>query len=152
MVAIKTHQAEAFLRAVDRLPRAVLLYGSDLGLVLERAAQLAKRLAAQDDPAGEILRFDDTSLEDDPDRLLVEFKTVPMFAGRKILRVSTGRRITAATLKRLLDDGPLEGYLIVEAGNLRPDEALRSLFEKSTTAAAIACFPDEARDLEVVVR
>ena len=152
MVAIKTHQAEAFLRAVDRLPRAVLLYGSDLGLVLERAAQLAKRLAAQDDPPGEILRFDDTSLEDDPDRLLVELNTVPMFAGRKILRVSTGRRITAATLKRLLDDGPLEGYLIVEAGNLRPDEALRSLFEKSATAAAIACFPDEARDLEVVVR
>jgi len=82
MVAVKTHQADAFLSALDRLPRAVLLYGSDAGLVLERAAQLSRRLAAQDDPPGEILRLDDTSLEDDPDRLFVELKTVPMFAGR----------------------------------------------------------------------
>jgi DNA polymerase III subunit delta len=152
MVAVKTHQAEAFLRSLDRLPQAILLYGSDAGLVLERAALLAQRLAGEHDPPGEILRLDDTSLEDDPNRLLVELKTVPMFSGRKILRVSTGRRITAATLRPLLEEGPLEGYLIVEAGNLRPDEALRSLFEKSAGAAAIACFPDEARDLEVVAK
>jgi len=152
MVAVKTHQADAFLSALDRLPRAVLLYGSDAGLVLERAAQLSRRLAAQDDPPGEILRLDDTSLEDDPDRLFVELKTVPMFAGRKIVRASAGRRLTAATFKPLLEEPSLEGYLIVEAGNLRPDEALRSLFERSPTAAAIACFPDEARDLEGVVK
>jgi len=152
MVAVKTHQAEAFLRTLDRLPQAVLLYGSDAGLVLERAAQLAQRLAGEHDPPGEILRLDDASLEDDPNRLLVELKTVPMFSGRKILRASAGRRITAATLRPLLEEGPLEGYLIVEAGNLRPDEALRSLFEKSAAAAAIACFPDEARDLEAVVK
>ena len=39
MVAVKTHQAEAFLRTLERLPRAILLYGTDAGLVLERAAQ-----------------------------------------------------------------------------------------------------------------
>jgi len=152
MVAVKTHQAEAFLKALDRLPRALLFYGSDAGLVLERAQRLAQRLAAQDDPPGELLRLDDTSLEDDPDRLFVELKTVPMFAGRKVVRASIGRRLTAATLKPLLDDARLEGYLIVEAGNLRPDEALRSLFERSATAAAIACFPDEARDLEAMAK
>src|SRR5215510_5476684 len=152
MVAVKTHQAEAFLRTLARLPQAILLYGGDAGLVLERAAQLAKRLAAEHDPPGEILRLDDTSLEDDPNRLLVELKTVPMFSGRKILRASAGRRITAAALRPLLEEGPLEGYLIVEAGNLRPEEALRSLFEKSAAAAAIACFPDEARDLEAVAK
>jgi len=151
MVAIKTHQAEAFLSALERLPHVLLFYGSDAGLVMERAAALAKRLAAAEEPAGEILRLDDASLEDDPDRLFVEVKTAPMFAGRKIVRASTGRRIGAAMLKPLLEDA-LDGYLIVEAGNLRPDEALRSLFEKSATAAAIACFPDEARDLEAVVR
>jgi DNA polymerase-3 subunit delta len=152
MVAIKTHQAEAFLGTLARLPRAVLLYGGDAGLVLERSAELAKRLAAQDDPPGEILRLDDASLEEDPDRLFVELKTMPMFGGRKIVRANTGRRITAASLRPLVEDPALEGYLIVEAGNLRPEEALRSLFERSATAAAIACFPDEARELEAVVR
>ena len=40
----------------------------------------------------------------------------------------------------------------MEAGNLRPDDALRSLFEKAPHAAAVACFPDEARDLEGMIR
>jgi DNA polymerase-3 subunit delta len=152
MVAVKSYQGDAFLKAVERVPSAVLFYGSDVGLVSERSAQLAKRLAARDDPPGEVLRLDDASLEDDPDRLFVELQTPPMFGGRKIVRATTGRRVTAAALKPLIEAAPLEGYLLVEAGNLRPDDALRALFEKSAAAAAVACFPDEARDLDSVVQ
>ena len=152
MVAIKTHQADAFLKALERVPTAVLLYGTDTGLVAERSAQLAKRLAERDDPPGEVLRLDDASLEDNPDLIYVELQTAPMFGGRKIVRATTGRRITAASLKPLVEGGPLEGTLIVEAGNLRPDDALRAMFEKSPAAAAVACFPDEARDLDAVVQ
>ena len=152
MVAVKTHQANAFLTALDRVPPAVLLYGGDAGLVAERAAQLAKRLAERDDPPGEIVRLDDASLEDDPGRIFVELQTAPMFGGRKVLRTVAGRRVTAAQLKPLVEGGDLQGCLIVEAGNLRPDDALRALFEKSPAAAAVACFPDEARDLEALMR
>src|SRR4029453_19280610 len=101
---------------------------------------------------GEILRLDDTSLEDDPGRIAVELQTAPMFGGRKIVRATAGRRITAALLKPLVEPGGLEGFLIVEAGNLRPDDAMRGLFEKAPHAAAVACFPDEARDLEGMIR
>ncbi|HJU29891.1 MAG TPA: DNA polymerase III subunit delta, partial [Hyphomicrobiaceae bacterium] len=111
-----------------------------------------KRLADKDDPPGEILRLDDTSLEEDPARIAVELQTMPMFGGRKIVRAIAGRRVTAAHLKPLVEGGDLQGALIVEAGNLRPDDALRTLFEKSSAAAAVACFPDEARDLEAIVR
>lgn len=152
MVAVKSHQADAFLKAVERLPSLVLLYGTDAGLVSERSADLAKRLAARDDPPGEVLRMDDASLEDDPERLIVELQTMPMFGGRKIVRATSGRRITAASLKPLLEDGSIAGMLIVEAGNLRPDESLRAMFEKSPKAAAVACYADEGRDLDAVIR
>ncbi|HEX5998453.1 MAG TPA: DNA polymerase III subunit delta [Hyphomicrobiaceae bacterium] len=149
MVAVKGYQAEAFLKAVDRLPSAVLLYGMDAGLIAERAASLARRLAQAHD--GEVLRLDDADLENDPDRLAVELLTMPMFGGRKIVRAATGRRITTATLKPIVEVGKLEGYLIVETGHLRKGEALLTLFETAAGAAAIPCFPDEARDLESVV-
>ncbi len=156
MVAVKTHQADAFLKGFEKssatAPSAVLLYGTDAGLVAERAAGLAKRLAERENPPGEILRIDDTSLEDDPGRITVELQTAPMFGGRKIVRAAAGRRITAAALKPLVESGTLQGFLIVEAGNLRPDDALRGLFEKAPHAAAVACFPDEARDLEGMIR
>ena len=151
MVAIKSHQANAFLKDVERRISAVLFYGTDAGLVTERAAALAKRLAEREDPPGEIIRVDDARLEDDPDRIYVELQTAPMFGGTKIVRALTGRRVTAAALKPLIEAGGLQGHLIVEAGSLRPDDALRTLFEKAAHAAAVACFPDEARDLEGVV-
>jgi DNA polymerase-3 subunit delta len=149
MVAVKSFQADAFLKAVERVPSAVLLYGTDAGLVAERAAVLARRLAEAHD--GEILRLDDTDLEEDADRIGVELLTRPMFGGRKIVRAATGRRINAASLKPVLEVGRLEAFLIVEAGHLRKGDALLALFEAPAGTAAIACYPDEARDLESVI-
>jgi DNA polymerase-3 subunit delta len=149
MVAVKAHQADAFLNAIERVPAAVLFYGPDAGLVSERAATLARRLAERD--GGEVLRLDDADLEDDPDRIAVELQTIAMFGGRKIVRALAGRRVNANALKALVESGKIEGILIVEAGQLRPDEGLRALFEKSAGAAAVACFADEARDLDAVV-
>lgn len=153
MVAIKPQQAEAYLKAPPEAVSAILLFGSDPGLVGERAQFLAKRMAGASSPPGEILRIDDSDLENDPDKLVVELGTMPMFGGRKVIRTSQSRRVTAAALKPLVEDASrLEGFLIVEAGNLRPDDAMRALFEKANGVAAIACYPDEARDLDGLVR
>jgi DNA polymerase-3 subunit delta len=152
MVAVKAHQAELFLKPPGPSVPAVLFYGTDAGLVAERAARLASQLAARENPPGEIIRLDDADLDTDPDRLAVELQTMPMFGGSKVVRAAAGRRITAAALQSLIGSGTLAARLIVEAGNLRPNDALRALFEKSAQAAAVACFPDEAHDLEALIR
>lgn len=152
MVAIKAHMAERFLAAPDKTLRAFLFFGTDPGLVTERAQQTSKRIAASENPPGEMIRLDDADLDGDRDRLGVELRTLPMFGGRKIVRVTVGRIINAAALNDLVDSGDLAGVLIVEAGNLKPTDALRANFEKSPHAAAIACYGDEGRDLEGLVR
>ncbi len=152
MVAVKAHQAQSFLTSPEPRYSAVLFYGPDAGLVLERAQALAKVCAERNQPPGEILRLDDADLEGDPDRLAVELRTIAMFGGRKVVRAAAGRRVTAAALRPLFEDAVLEGVLIVEAGNLKPDDALRALFEKSDRAAAVACYSDGAQDLENLVR
>lgn len=151
MVAVKTQQAESFLKAADRNFTALLFYGPDAGLVSERARQAATAWATRETPPGEILRLEERDLEDDPGRLADELMTVPMFGGRKVVRTSSGRRINATLLKPLVEDAGLPSVLIVEAGNLKPGEALRKLFEQPAHAAAIACFPDEERDLGAVI-
>lgn len=152
MVAIKANQAEAFLARANANVRAVLVYGPDAGLVSERAQKLSKRLAEREQPHGEIVRLDDADLENDPERLAVELLTIPMFGGSKIVRATASRRVTAAGLKPLLEGAPMPGALVVEAGNLRPDDSLRQLFERASIAAAVPCFPDEARDLEGMIQ
>src|SRR5262245_11299061 len=150
MVAVKSYQAEAFLKAVERVPSVVLFYGTDAGLIGERAATLAQRLAKAHE--GEVLRLDDADLDDDPGRIGLELLTPPLFGGRKIVRATTGRRVNANALRPLVEEAQkLEGFLIVEAGHQRKGDALLDLFEKAAGAAAIACYPDEARDLESMV-
>lgn len=150
MVAVKHHQADQFLKSLDPRLGAVLFYGPDAGLVTERAQLLSKDMAARDTPPGEVLSFEDADLDADGDRLAVELQTMPMFGGRKIIRARTGRRISTPLLKPLIESGGLQGFLIVEAGDLRPDEGLRLLFEKSPIAAAVACFGDEADGLQAL--
>jgi len=74
-----------------------------------------------------------------------------MFGGSKVVRVTAGRRITAAALQPLLEGGTLAATLIVEAGNLKPTDSMRVLFEKAAQAAAVACYADEARDIEGLI-
>ncbi len=112
---------------------------------------LAKLIAARENPAGEIMRIDEADLDDDSGRVSVELQTRPMFSGRKIIRVTAGRKINAQYLKPILDMAPLEGFLIVEAGNLKPDDALRSLFESQPDLAAVACYPDSAADINHLI-
>ena len=151
MVAVKAHQAQAFVKSPDPRTSAFLIFGGDAGLVSERAVGIAMAIAAAEKPAGEIVRFDDIDLEADPDRLAVELLTIPMFGGRKIVRVEMTRRVNAAMLKPLLEHKSLAGVLIVEAGNLKKDDGLRLAFEKASHAAAIACYSDEGRDLDNVI-
>lgn len=150
MVAIKAHQAESFLKTLDCRFAAFLFYGSDTGLIAERARSAASSLAAQSDPPGEITRIEDADLELDPERLAVELLTIPMFGGRKVILTRAGRRVTAQVLKPILEKGGAAASLIVEAGNLKQDDPLRVLFEKAPAAAAVACYADEVRDLESI--
>lgn len=152
MVAVKAYQADAFLRVLGPEIDAVLVYGGDPGLISERARLAAQRLAERESPHGEILRIEDADLELDPDRLSIELQTAPMFGGRKVVRTTAGRKVNAQLLQPLLAPGALAGTLVVEAGNLRPDDPLRTLFERAKNAAAIACYQDESRDIAAVVR
>jgi DNA polymerase III subunit delta len=149
MVALKSAQAQSYLKSVDAKIDAILVFGADPGLVSELATLAAKRLAEHSNPHGEILRIEDAELENDPDRLIVELKTVQMFGGPKVVRTTASRRITASNLQPLLAGG-LTGKLIVEAGALKADDALRVMFEGGERAAAIACYADTARDLDTM--
>ena len=99
--------------------------------------------------ATEIVRLDERDLAEDPARLEVELRTIPMFAERKVVRVAAGARLDVPMLKALLE-APLAGALVIEAGALRPDSALRKLFESHKTAAALPSYSDERSASELI--
>ncbi|MEL6298156.1 MAG: DNA polymerase III subunit delta [Pseudomonadota bacterium] len=151
MVAIKAQAVDDFLKSVAPDIRAVVVYGTDPGRITERAgeaAQALKRLLGDDT---ELLRIEDADLETDPDRLIIELQTVPMFGAGKVIRALQGRRINGPMVKQILEGPAPASALVVEAGNLKPSDAMRKAAEGCAWAAALPCYPDTERDLENLV-
>jgi DNA polymerase III subunit delta len=147
LVAIRPAGAEKFAQKPNADCLAALVFGADAGLISERAKQIAHAFAAREAAPSEIIRIEDADLEGDPDRLIVELQTQPMFGGGKVVRTTLSRRVTSASLKQILEAGPPAAHLVVEGGNLKPSDAARKLFEAASWAAAIPCYADSNRDL-----
>lgn len=152
MVAIKAQQAQAFVGKPDKAVVAVLVHGPDTGLVAERARLAAMALAKRGGEEAEIIRIEEPDLDGDPDRLVVELQTIPMFGGGKVVRTTAGRKINAALFKDLFAAGAPPAGLVCEAGNLKATDALRKLFESTAWAAAVPCYADDDRNLADLVR
>lgn len=152
MVALKPSEITSFLKSPGSGYGAVLIFGPDTGLVNERTRTLAKSLADQEDPPGEIISLDETDLAANPDRLAVELKTLPMFGGKKVVRLKAGPRLNPKMIEALLSEGPLEGRLIIEAGDLKKGGKLRLIFEKAKSAAAIPCYADDQRNIQQLIK
>ena len=150
MVAIKSHLSDRTIKTPQKNSLAYLFYGTDEGRIAENAALLAKNWSEQFGDGGEIVRIDERNLADNPDLLAIEIRSVSMFGGYNVVRASLSNRISPAIVKELIELKP-QNLLILEAGNLKPSSAMRKLFEKSKLAAAIACFPDEQRDISQLI-
>ena len=152
MVAIKSHQADKIIK--DLAPKgtyAFLIYGTDEGRISENASLLAKNWSKKYGDGGEVIQIDDRAIADNPDIIAIEVRSVSMFGGFSVIRLRLGNRIKPDLIGELIALQP-QNLIILEAGNLKPSSAMRKLFEKSKRAAAIPCFPDEARDIAGLIQ
>ena len=147
MVALRGKEIDAFLARPDPARPIILLYGPDAGLVRERAeALLASAVDDPDDPFS-LVRLDGDELSAEPSRLVDEAMTVPLFGGRRAIRVRAGSRSFASGIDTLADSPLKDCRIVIEAGELRPESPLRKACERAKTAVAIGCYPDDANQL-----
>jgi DNA polymerase III subunit delta len=132
--------------------RAILLYGPEAGMVRERADRLARSVC----PAlGDPFRVADLSapvLADDPARLADEAAQLSLTGGRRVVRVRGAGDAQAKLFASFLMAPPGDALIVVEAAELVRSSSLRRAFEASPIAAAIACYPDTARERGAVIR
>src|SRR6201986_2872024 len=151
MVALRGKEIDAYLARPDPGRPIILLYGPDAGLVRERAEALLT--SAVDDPTDPfaLVRLDGDELSAEPSRLVDEALTIPLFGGRRAIRVGAGSRNFASGVDALADTPLKDCRIVIEAGELRPESPLRKACERARTAVAIACYPDTERDLAKLI-
>src|SRR5246127_3413699 len=77
--------------------------------------------------------------------------TVPLFGGRRAIRVRAGARSFASGVDTLAEMQLKYCRIVIEAGELRPESPLRKACERAKTAVAIGCYPDGERDLAKLI-
>jgi DNA polymerase-3 subunit delta len=151
MVALRGKEIDAFLARPDPGRPIILLYGPDAGLVRERAdALLASAVDDPNDPFS-MVRLDGDELSAEPSRLVDEALTVPLFGGRRAIRVRAGSRSFASGVENLAEMPLKDCRIVIEAGELRAESPLRKACERAKTAVAIACYPDGERELAKLI-
>lgn len=143
----------AFLAKPDAACRAALFYGPDAGLVRERADRLAMAIAPDLRDAFRVADLAASALAADPARLNDETAALSLSGGRRLVRVrDAGDQVGALFQRFLADPPPGDSVAVVEAGELAQRSSLRRAFESADNAAAIACYSDDRRALEELVR
>src|SRR5215475_639869 len=151
MVALRGKEIDAFLARPDAGRPIILLYGPDAGLVRERAdALIASAIEDPNDPFS-LVKLDGDELSAEPSRLVDEAMTVPLFGGRRAIRVRAGSRSFASGVDTLSEMQVKDCLIVIEAGELRAESPLRKACERAKTAVAIGCYPDTERDLAKLI-
>ena len=152
MVAVKNHEADRFLARPPPHIYLYLIFGTDAGLVTERARKIVSR--AVDDPNDpfQLVRIPGDELATDPLRLADEANTVPLFGGRRVIAIEAQGKAFATAIEPLLGaPPPRDCTIVIEAGALKKEALLRTLCERDKRAAAIQCYPDSARDIAQLI-
>src|ERR1700741_2992229 len=115
MVALRGRDIDAYLARPDPGRPIVLLYGPDAGLVRERAdALIASAVADPNDPFS-LVKLDGDELAAEPSRLVDEALTVPLFGGRRALRVRAGPRRFESSIDTLAEMSVRDCRIVIEA-------------------------------------
>lgn len=153
MASKKAHEVDRFIDKPDPSFRVILLYGPDIGLVIERANKLAKKTGVDLKDPFSTIRLNADDVAEDKSRLADEAFTIGMFGGERLIRVSgTTRRNLADAIKPVLENAPQDAWIIIEAGDLAKSAGLRTAFEKSKTGIALPCYQDNDKAIEMIIQ
>ncbi|WP_338721450.1 DNA polymerase III subunit delta [Devosia sp. XK-2] len=151
MTALKAHEVARFSARPDLSEGIFLAYGPDGGLVRETAQRLIRFLSGDDPASANVTIFDGPELASDPSQLVLEARSVSLFGGKRIIRVRNATKALVMPLTELRDD-PGGTAIVLEADNLTPRDALRSLVEAAKLGRALPCYPDSDETLMALMR
>jgi DNA polymerase-3 subunit delta len=144
-VKLDARQVGGFLRKPGSC-RAVLLYGEDEGLISENARELTRTVAGSLNDPFLVAELD----RDGWPRISEEMAALSLIGGRRVVRV---REVTDAALESVRAALRVRGdsLLVLEAPGLGKGK-LRTLIEATPEAASIACYKEEGRALQDLIK
>ena len=159
MILSRRPDVERYLGAPDAPIRAALIYGRDIGVVRDRANQLAAKIAVRPDDPFDVALLTDGDLDGDAGRLEGELAAQSLMGGRRLVRlklttekVGPDKLAAEAMARHMAGELNPDAFFLIEAGALGRESGLRKVCEKAAACATIPCYEDEPGDVARLVR
>ncbi|CTQ57001.1 DNA polymerase III subunit delta [Roseibium album] len=152
MTVLKAGEIDRFIANPPEAGVVVLIFGPDTGLVSERASRLVAKASEGDSDPFNLMKIDASELSSDPNRLIDEVLTVPLFGGRRIIWVkdASGKNLNPS-LEPVLKLDDLQTFVVLEAGDIKKGVGLRKLIETNRRAIALPCYADNDRGIDQLI-
>lgn len=152
MVAIRSSDVARFAQKDCLQRRAILVFGPDEGGVRIRTDQIVAAYTRQANGSLERLDLDTETINADPGRLMDEAQAFSMFAASRIIIVTGAGKLAKSVWSHLLASAnDLAACILLVADDLGKASALRTAFEESSHAAALACYPPSRAEIQDLV-
>jgi len=141
-------------RFIERLPKEIrffLIHGQDEGLAHERVKAVIRKLIEGDPDPLQLVRLEGDAVARDPGALADEAYAISMFGGARAIWIDAQARDLLPALEPLFARPPTDCTIVVKAGQLRKEAALRTAFETSSIAASIECYSDDPGALQSLI-
>ena len=131
--------------------KAILVFGQDSSLILEKISILKKKVIHDDqEESFSKISLDYADIEQDPSILLHETQAMSLISKQKFILVENLSSSISKELKEAISSSTQEHVIVFKAGELSPSSSLRKFFESEKDLAALPCYaPDkiQIRDL-----
>ncbi len=147
---IAPRQIDAFLAKPPTNFAAFLFHGNDIGLINERAKQLASLFNHNLDDVFSVTRLTGEMLSGEVGLIIDSAAAIPALGDRRLVLIKGRGTELLAACKLALSKHIEEAVIIVEAHETTTKHALVKLFENSKMAASIGCYADSVSDIRAL--
>jgi len=149
----KAYEVDNFLSHPPKKYPVILIYGTDKGLISERASLFAKKTGVRINDPFSTVYLDAIDIDHDPARLMDEVSTISLFDSNRLIwiRNAGSQKRLADAVRWSLQSSLKQTFILIEAGNLKKGMALRNAIEQSTNAMALPCYNDDAQSIDYLI-
>lgn len=147
---INSNTIDSWLKNLPSGLRFAVIYGQDLGQGKIVCDKIVKAISSNSEINVISLSFDD--IKGNPSSLSDEMASLSLLGDRKIIVINDAPATLSKEFQEILKNPKGDAILIFLAEELKPTSNLRKLSESSEIGVSIACYKDDPRVLQTVIR
>ena len=149
----KSAQVENYCKRPDLNIKAILVYGSNEGLISEYMQKFTKTVSENLQDPFAVAELDWEEIRNDVGALIGEYSAQSLMVGRRVVILKNGTDDLVKVLQGFMETSKSNSLLLVRGSeNLNSHSALINYFNSESFLATVACYDDRGKDLILSVK